>query len=89
VVRLRIEQLSSVEHATVLGVPVMTPDGRVVLTAGTGRPLVVSTLERDEAMRVLAEGGRARPVAAAVALAGGLLGLATGLAWALLAGGLG
>jgi hypothetical protein len=89
VVRLRIEQLSSVEHATVLGMPVMTPDGRVMLTAGTGRPLVVSTLERDEAMRVLAEGGRARPVAAAVALSGGLLGLAAGLAWALLAGGLG
>jgi len=88
-VRLRIEQLSSVEHATVLGVPVMTPDGRVAITAGTGRPLVVCTLERDEAMRVLAEGGRARPLAAAVALAGGLLGLAIGLAWALLAGGLG
>jgi len=88
VVRLRIEQLSSVEHATVLGMPVATPDGRVAITAGTGRPLVVSTLERDEAMRVLAEGGRARPVAAAVALGGGLLGLAIGMAWALLAGGL-
>ena len=88
VVRLRIEHLSSVEHATVLGVPVATPDGRVAITAGTGRPLVVCTLERDEAMRVLAEGGRARPVAAAVALGGGLLGLAIGLAWALFAGGL-
>jgi len=89
VVRLRIEQLSSVERATVLGMPVATPDGRVAITAGTGRPLVVCTLERDEAMRVLAEGGRARPVAAAVALGGGLLGLAVGLAWALLAGTLG
>jgi hypothetical protein len=88
IVRLRIEQLSSVEHATVLGVPVATPDGRVAITAGTGRPLVVCTLQRDEAMRVLAEGGRARPVAAAVALGGGLLGLAIGMAWALLAGGL-
>ncbi len=88
VVRLRVEQLSSVEHATVLGVPVATPDGRAAITAGTGRPLVVCTLERDEAMRVLAEGDRARPVAAAVALGGGLLGLAIGLAWALLAGGL-
>ena len=86
VVRLRVEQLSSVEHATVLGVPVATPDGRVAITAGTGRPLVVCTLERDEAMRVLAEGGRARPVAAALALGGGLLGLAIGMAWALLAG---
>lgn len=89
VVRLRIEQLSSVEHATVLGMPVARPDGRVAITAGTGRPLVVCTLERDEAMRVLAEGGRARPVAAAVALGGGLLGLGAGLAWALLTGALG
>lgn len=88
-VRLRIEQLSSVEHATVLGMPVVTADGRVAMTAGTGRPLVVCTLERDEAMRVLAEGGRARPLAAAVALGSGLLGLTIGLAWALLAGGLG
>jgi hypothetical protein len=86
--RLRIEQLSSVEHATVLGVPVVTAGGAVAMTAGTGRPLVVCTLERDEAMRVLAEGGRARPVAAAVALAGGLVGLAVGLAWALVAGAL-
>jgi hypothetical protein len=89
VIRLRIEQLSSVEHATVLGMPVQMPDGRVTLTAGTGRPLVVSTLERDEAMRVLGEGGRARPVAAAVALAGGMVGLLVGLVWALVAGGLG
>jgi hypothetical protein len=89
VVRLRVEQLSSVEQATVLGMPVATPDGRVAITAGTGRPLVVCTLERDEAMRVLADGGRARPVAAAVALGCGLLGLGVGLAWALLAGVLG
>jgi hypothetical protein len=87
-VRLRIEQLSSVEHAAVLGVPRRRPDGAAVMTDGTGLTLVVCTLERDEAMRVLAEGGRARPVAAAVALGGGLLGLAIGMAWALLAGGL-
>jgi len=87
-VRLRIEQLSSVEHATVLGMPVASGEGRVTMTAGTGRPLVVSTLERDEAMRVLAEGRRARPVAAAAALGGGLVTLAIGLLWALLAGGL-
>jgi hypothetical protein len=59
------------------------------MTAGTGRPLVVCTLERDEAMRVLAEGSRARPLAAAAALSGGLLGLAIGLAWALILGRLG
>ncbi len=87
-VRLRVDQLSAVEHATVLGMPVATADGRVTMTAGTGRPLVVSTLERDEAMRVLAEGTRARPLAAAAALGGGLLALAVGLLWALVAGGL-
>lgn len=88
-VRLRIEQLSAVEHASVLGVPVARPDGATVMTAGTGRPLIVSTLERDEAMRVLAEGRRARPVAAATALVGGLILLAVGLAWAAATGGLG
>ncbi|MDA8237072.1 MAG: hypothetical protein M0T75_04150 [Chloroflexi bacterium] len=87
--RLRVEQLSAVEHATVLGVPVAGADGRVAMTAGAGRPLVVSVLERDEAMRVLAEGRRARPIAAAVALSAGLALLGLGLAWALLAGGIG
>jgi hypothetical protein len=86
-VRLRMEHLSSVEHATVLGVPVVLADGRAAMTAGTGRPLVVSTLERGEAMRVLAEGRRARPVAAAAALTAGLALLGVGLLWALVAGG--
>ena len=86
-VRLRIEQLSSVEHATVMGVPVVLADGRVAMTSGTGRPLVISTLERAEAMRVLAGGSRARPAAAAAALGGGMAALAVGLAWALVAGG--
>jgi hypothetical protein len=38
-------------------------------------------------MRVLADGTRARPVAAAAALAGGLALLLVGIGWALLAGG--
>jgi hypothetical protein len=86
-VRLRIEQLSSVEHVSVLGVPVVAAGGEVRMTAGTGRPLIVCTLEREEAMRVLADGTRARPVAAAAALAGGLALLMVGIGWALLAGG--
>jgi len=85
-VRLRIEQLSSVEHASVLGVPVIGTDGGVQMTRGTGRPLVVCTLEREEAMRVLADGARARPIAAAVALAGGLALLVAGFGWALVVG---
>jgi hypothetical protein len=40
-------------------------------------------------MRVLAEGRRARPLAAAIALAGGLIVLGLGLAWSLVSGGLG
>ena len=85
--RLRVEQVSSVEHAIVLGVPVTDPGmpGAVRLTAGMGRPLILTTLERDEAMRVLAGGRTRQPLlVAAAALAGGLVLLTVGLAWALL-----
>ena len=85
-IRLRIEQLSSVEHAVVLGMPLTDPDGAVRMTRGTGRPLVVCTLEEEEAMRVLADGARARPVAAAISLAGGLALLVAGIGWALVRG---
>ena len=77
-VRVRIEQLSSVEHASALGVPILD-DGRVVLTAGLGRPLVVSTLESREAMRVLAEGRTLAPRVSAALIGGGLLLSAVGL----------
>ena len=81
--RLRIEQLSSVEHATVAGVPRIDPQtGSVVITAGLGRPLILTTLERDEAMRVLAADGPRRPLLAVIALAVGLISLTVGLAWA-------
>lgn len=81
-VRLRIEQVSSVEHASVLGVPVAGAAGGARLTAGLGRPLVLTTLEEREAMRVLAEGGGARPrLAAALLVAGLLLLVAAAGAW--------
>jgi len=85
-VRLRVEQVSSVEHAIVLGVPVARDvvAGGVLLTAGLGRPLVLTTLERDEAMRVLTEGGTRRPLIAAIALASGLVFLTLGVALAFL-----
>ena len=56
--RLRIEQVSSVEHATASGVPTLSADGDVVLGPGLGRPLLLTTLEVDEAMRVLASDQR-------------------------------
>lgn len=84
--RLRIEQVSSVEHAIVAGVPVADPSsGTIRMTAGLGRPLILTTLERDEAMRVLTADAPRRPVLAVVALAFGVLSLAVGLLWALAA----
>jgi hypothetical protein len=83
--RLRVEQVSSVEHATVLGVPRLdAASGRSTMGAGLGRPLILSTLENDEAMRVLAGDGPRRPLAAVIVMAVGLVSLAAGLAWALL-----
>ena len=83
-VRLRVEQVSSVEHGVALGVPVVGEDGVIRLTAGLGRPLVLTTLEHDEAMRVLTEGDRRRPIAATVAFVSGLALVGIGLAWAVL-----
>ncbi|MEO6206636.1 MAG: hypothetical protein ABIP77_01620 [Candidatus Limnocylindrales bacterium] len=85
-VRLRVEQVSSVEHAIVLGVPVVDPSDpdRITLTAGMGRPLVLTTLEPAEAMRILAEGSTRNPLVAAIALGSGLVLLTVGIAWAIL-----
>ena len=64
-VRLRIEQVSAVDHATAAGVPRMGEDGSVVLGPGLDRPLVLTTLDVDEAMRVLAGGRRTELLVAA------------------------
>ena len=82
-VRVWIEQVSSVEHAVALGVPTRDDDG-IRLTEGLGRPLVLTTLEPPEAMRILAEGGTARPRVAAALLAGGLGVSAAAVVWAIL-----
>ncbi len=71
-VRLRVEQVSSVEHAIVLGVPGLGETGQPQLSAGLGRPLVLTTLEPDEAMRLLTDGEARRPMIAAACLAAGL-----------------
>jgi hypothetical protein len=77
-VRVRIETVSSVEHGTVLGVPARAADGRVTMQAGLGRPLILTTLERDEAMRVLTGGasGRSRLAIACLVLGAALIGAA-------------
>lgn len=81
--RLRIEQVSSVEHATVAGVPAKDASGTVRMTAGLGRPLILTTLERDEAMRVLAGDAPRRPLAAVIAMTVGLISLTIGIVWAI------
>ena len=82
--RLRVELVSSVDHAAVLGVPARTADGSIVIGPGLGRPLVVSTLEPDEAMRVLAGGAVGRSRVAMACLAGGLVLIVLAAAWWLL-----
>jgi len=77
-VRLRIEQVSSIERAIVLGVPNLDEAGQPRISAGLGRPLVLTTLAPDEAMRLLTDGGGRRPMTAAACLAGGLLLLVVG-----------
>ncbi len=87
--RLLIEQVSAVEHAFVAGVPVSElprtgvtggpplpsdPDA-TTMTAGLGRPLVLTTLEPAAAMRVLARSGRRRVALSAALLGAGLAGL--------------
>jgi len=83
-VRVRIDLISSVEHATVVGVPMGSSDGIVRMTGGQGGPLILSTLEQADAMRVLAGGSRRRTLVAALGIAGGLVLVTIGLAWATL-----
>lgn len=87
-VRARIDQISSVEHAIVLGVPV-PGDGAADdaasaarMSAGLGRPLVLTVLEPPEAMRVLAADGGGRTRLAAVCLVAGVALIVASLAWA-------
>lgn len=76
-----IEQVSTVEHATVLGMPARRADGRVVIGPGLGRPLVLTTLERDEAMRLLAGGATGRSRLAVACLATGALLIGAAAIW--------
>jgi hypothetical protein len=81
-VRLRIEQLSIVDHALVLGVPVLDAEAGPILRPGFGRPLILTTLERDEAMRVLASGRQGTARTATALLLAGLALVLVGLLWA-------
>jgi hypothetical protein len=81
--RHRIHQVSAVEHAYVAGAPRIDVDGQPMLTAGDRRPLILTTLELPEAMRLLAAGRRRTVVAATVLVAIGLGLAALGVVLAL------
>ena len=83
-IRLLVEQVSAVEHAIAVGVPQRLQGGAVRLTEGLGRPLIMTTLERPEAMRILADGSTRRPLAAALFLGLGLVLVTLGLASAVI-----
>lgn len=86
VTRLRIELLSSVDHALALGVPVLDPSRGPLLVPGLGRPLILTNLERDEALRLLAAGARGTLRLASGLAAGGIATAIVGVAWAILDG---
>jgi hypothetical protein len=81
--RHRIHQVSAVEHAFVAGAPRMGEDGAPLLTAGDDRPLILTTLELPEAMRLLAAGHRRVVVWSTILLALGLGLVALGIVLAL------
>jgi len=83
-VRLRVEHVSTVDHALVLGVPSLDPVRGPILRSGLGRPLILTTLEPTEAMRLLAIGRCGTTQAASVLLALGAALLVTGTVWVLL-----
>ncbi len=80
-VRLRVRQVSSVEHALALGVPALDPERGPLLGPGLGRPLILTTLEPAEAMRVLAVDRRGTTRVAAAVLALGLASAIVGMGW--------
>jgi hypothetical protein len=80
--RYTIHQVSAVEHSAVFGVPFIGPDGQARIGPGRGRPLVLTTLETDEAIRLLGGGRKWRAGTAIGLLGGGLAVLMVGLAWA-------
>lgn len=85
VVRFRIDQVSAVEHAYAVGMPQRGPDGDVRLGPGRDRPLILTTLEIPEAMRMLAQGRRQRATIAAGLLTVGLACVALALVVAVVA----
>ena len=76
--RLVVEQVSAVEHASVAGVPSQLADGKPAMSSGLGRPLILTTLEIPEALRLLGTGRRATAVLTAVLVVVGVMLIGVG-----------
>jgi len=82
--RLRMDLLSGVDHALVLGVPTVDPASGPILRPGLNHPLILTNLEAKEAMRLLGEGRRGTTRAISLLLGGGTAAVLGGVAWALI-----
>lgn len=80
-VRMLVEQVSSVEHGTVLGVPTKAAGAGFAIGSGLGRPLILSTLEDDESMRALTGGAIRRSRLAVALLAVGVILIVGAALW--------
>ena len=80
-VRAIVQFVSSVEHGTVLGVPSRAADGTVMIGPGLGKPLILTTLEIDEAMRVLTGGATRKARMAVAGLVAGVALLSLAALW--------
>jgi hypothetical protein len=82
-VRLVVERLTAVDQARVLGTPVVDPELGPIMRPGRGRPLILTTLEPAEAMRLLAYGRHTTMRVVAILMVAGAASLAVGILWAL------
>jgi hypothetical protein len=82
--RLRMDILTSVDHALVIGVPTVDPDRGPILRPGLNRPLILTNLEPNEAIRLLGEGKRGTTRTISLLLGGGTAAVLGGVAWALI-----
>jgi hypothetical protein len=80
--RFRLDLLTSVDHALVMGVPSVDPERGPILRPGLGRPLVLTNLEAREAIRLLGEGKRGTTRAISLLFGGGTALVLAGCAWA-------
>ena len=83
-IRMVVDLVSTVEHAAVLGVPARAAGGEVAMGPGLGRPLILTTLEDDEAMRVLTGGAAGRARLALACFIGGAALLVLAFLWVVL-----